>query len=231
MSQDVKPSAVVLLSGGLDSATVLAIALRQGYVCHALSFDYGQKHKLELSCAKKQAEQAASHRIVPLPSEIFSASALTNSELSVPPAGATVGIPPTYVPARNTVFLALALALAETLSCRNIFIGINTVDYPGYPDCRPEFIEAFAKLATLATKAACGGFSIEVQTPLLHLGKQDIIRTGLELGVDYGNTISCYQPTDHGLACGQCDSCHFRLAGFASLGKGDPAGYVSASLP
>lgn len=230
MSRDAKTGAVVLLSGGLDSATVLAVALQQGYSCHALSFDYGQKHKLELACAKKQAAQAASHNIVPLPCEIFSASALTNKELRVPLAGTTTGIPPTYVPARNTVFLALALAMAETLSCRHIFIGVNAVDYSGYPDCRPEFIDAFTKLAAVATRMACGGFGIEVQAPLLHLGKQDIIRTGLELGVDYGNTISCYQPTANGLACGQCDSCHFRLAGFASLGKCDPAGYVPAGL-
>ena len=226
MSRAAEPGAVVLLSGGMDSATTLAIAAAEGYRCHALSFDYGQRHHLELDCARKQAASASSHRVVTLPNEIFSTSLLVKRETPLPAAGTSAGIPPTYVPARNTVFLALGLALAENLGCHTIFIGANVVDYPGYPDCRPEFMEAFAKMANLATCAAGDGAKFQIKTPLLHLGKEDIIRAGIELGVDYSNTISCYQPTADARACGKCDSCSFRLAGFAALGISDPAAYA-----
>ena len=226
MSRDTDSPAVVLLSGGLDSATVLAIAINQGYRCHALSFDYGQKHKRELDCARKQAARAASHTVITLPPEIFSTSALTSGSLAIPAAGSASGIPPTYVPARNTVFLSLALAMAENTACCDIFIGANTIDYPGYPDCRPEFIEAFARMANLATRVAEDGMKIKINAPLLQLGKEEIIKTGIRLGVDYGDTISCYQPDGQGRACGKCDSCHFRMAGFAALGRDDPAAYT-----
>lgn len=231
MSRDAETAAaeagaVVLLSGGMDSATTLAIAAAEGYRCHALSFDYGQRHQLELGCARRQAAAASSHRVVALPNEIFSTSLLASREAPLPAAGTSGGVPPTYVPARNTVFLALALALAENLGCRTIFIGATAVDYPGYPDCRPEFMEAFTKLANLATRAAGDGEKFQVKAPLLHLGKEEIIRAGMELGVDYGNTISCYQPDADARACGKCDSCGFRLAGFAALGVRDPATYI-----
>ena len=218
--------AVVLVSGGLDSATTLAIAQEQGYACYALSFDYGQRHRSELDAARKVTKAAGvvEHKIIILNLDDIGGSALTDTTIAVPQQP-TEGIPVTYVPARNTVFLALALGWAEVLGAEAIFIGVNAVDYSGYPDCRPEFIEAFAKLARLATKAGVEGKPIQIETPLIHLSKAEIIQQGLRLGVDYANTISCYDPDAEGRACGRCDSCRLRAAGFEAAGVPDPTHY------
>ena len=219
--------AVVLLSGGLDSATTLAVARSQGYACHALSFDYGQRHVAELNAAGRVAGAlgAAQHRVARLDLGQLGGSALTDPAIAVPE-GPTEGIPVTYVPARNTVMLAYALAWAEVLGSRDIFIGVNAVDYSGYPDCRPEFIEAFERLANLATKAGVEAGGFHVHAPLLSLSKAEIIRLGTKLGVDYGQTVSCYQASAEGLACGRCDSCRLRREGFLAAGIPDPTRYV-----
>ncbi len=226
--------AVVLLSGGLDSATTLALARAEGYACHALSFAYGQRHKAELDAADAVAARlrAVEHRVMPIDLGAFGGSALTDTSIAVPESP-TDGIPVTYVPARNTVFLALALAWAEVLGARDIFIGVNAVDYSGYPDCRPAFISAFETLANLATKvgveaaadAAGAASRIRIHTPLIDLSKAEIIRRGLDLGVDYAVTVSCYQPDDGGAACGRCDSCRLRRQGFDEAGVADPTRY------
>lgn len=222
--------AVVLVSGGLDSATTLALAQEQGYACYAISFDYGQRHRCELQAASKVAQTAGvvEHKVISLNLDNIGGSALTDTAISVPDQP-TEGIPVTYVPARNTVFLSLALAWAEVLAADAIFIGVNAVDYSGYPDCRPEFIAAFTRLAKLATKAGVEGHSIGVETPLIHLSKAEIIQQGLRLGVDYTNTISCYDPDEAGRACGRCDSCRLRAAGFKEAGVADPTRYQSKS--
>lgn len=219
--------AVVLLSGGLDSATTLALARQDGFECYALSFDYGQRHKGELKAAAAVAEAggAREHRIATLGMGFIGGSALTDLGLSVPQAP-TTGIPITYVPARNTVFLAMALAWAEVLGAYDLFIGVNAVDYSGYPDCRPEYLAAFEALANLATKAGVEGARFHVRAPLLHLAKAEIIKTGLALGVDYGLTLSCYAPSEAGRPCGVCDACHLRAKGFAEAGIPDPAALV-----
>jgi 7-cyano-7-deazaguanine synthase len=216
--------AVVLLSGGLDSATTLAIARARGHACHALSFDYGQRHAAELHAARRVATAlgAVEHRVLEMPIGQFGHSALTDTAISVPES-TTDGIPVTYVPARNTIFLACALGFAEVLDARHIYIGVNAVDYSGYPDCRPEFIRAFEALANLATRAAVEGRPVCIHAPLIEMSKADIIRRGLQLGVDYAMTVSCYQPDDSGRACGRCDSCRLRKAGFAAVGMADPA--------
>lgn len=228
MVTDVK-KAVVLLSGGLDSATTLAIACSRQFECYALSVDYGQRHRSELIAAQNVARAlgARMHQIVKLDLTAFGGSALTDPSIDVPTEGAQSGIPITYVPARNTIMLSLALAWAETLDCRDIFIGVNAVDYSGYPDCRPEYIKAFEIMANLATKAAIEGNKLTIHAPLMHLSKKDIIRTGFELGVDYSLTVSCYQADESGIACGVCDSCRIRKAGFAAAGKIDPVKYSS----
>lgn len=222
-------SAVVLVSGGLDSATTLAIARDQGFDCYALSFDYGQRHQAELAAARRicQALGVRQQVVLPIDLRAFGGSALTD-EIDVPkdrdPGELAHGIPITYVPARNTVFLSLALAWAEVLPAFDIFIGVNAVDYSGYPDCRPEFIQAFERLAQLATQAGTEGQgTFRIQTPLIHLTKAEIIREGLRLGVDYGLTHSCYDPHPNGRACGRCDSCQIRARGFAEAGAPDPA--------
>ena len=216
--------AVVLLSGGLDSATTLAIARERGHRCHALSFDYGQRHAVELAAARRVATAlgAAEHRVLAMPIGQFGHSALTDPGIDVPESP-TDGIPVTYVPARNTVFLACALGYAEVLGAQHIYIGVNAVDYSGYPDCRPAFIRAFEYLANLATRAAVEGRPVSVHAPLIELSKADIIRRGIALGVDYGLTVSCYQPDEAGHACGRCDSCRLRRDGFAAAGVADPA--------
>jgi 7-cyano-7-deazaguanine synthase len=221
--------AVVLLSGGLDSATTLAMAQRQGFSCHAVSFDYGQRHRTELDAAARVAETlgAVEHRVMAIDWGNIGGSALTDDSIAVPETE-TQGIPVTYVPARNTVFLALALGWAEVLDARDIFIGVNAVDYSGYPDCRPEFIEAFERLANLATKAGTEGSRIRVHAPLIRLTKAQIIQRGLSLGVDYSLTVSCYQADESGRACGRCDSCRLRRAGFAAAGVPDPTRYFPA---
>jgi 7-cyano-7-deazaguanine synthase len=218
--------AVVLLSGGLDSATTLAIAGTGGYTCHALSFNYGQRHRTELSAANKIAASlnAAEHRIVELDLTWIGGSALTDTRIAIPETP-TPGIPVTYVPARNTIFLSYALGYAETLGAGDVFIGVNAVDYSGYPDCRPEFIRAFENMARLATRAGVEGNPLRIHTPLIHLRKAEIIKIGVELGVNYALTVSCYQADDRGYACGRCDSCRFRLEGFAQAGIPDPAPY------
>ena len=221
--------AIVLLSGGLDSATVLAIARQQGYACYSLSFNYGQRSQAELPAAARLAAQnnVVAHKVISLGLGDIGGSALTDTALAIPDQAGT-GIPITYVPARNTVFLALALAYAEVVKAGAIFIGVNAVDYSGYPDCRPEFIQAFQTLAQLATKAGVEGRGVTIITPLLNLSKSEIIAEGLKLGVDYANTVSCYQAETTGAACGHCDSCRLRLAGFAAAGAVDPAPYVQA---
>ncbi len=218
--------AVVLVSGGLDSATTLALAQEQGYACYAISFDYGQRHRCELQAASKVAQTAGvvEHKVISLNLDNIGGSALTDTAIAVPDQP-TEGIPVTYVPARNTVFLSLALAWAEVLAADAIFIGVNAVDYSGYPDCRPEFIAAFANMAKLATKAGVEGHPIGVETPLIHLSKAEIIQQGLRLGVEYANTISCYDPDEAGRACGRCDSCRLRAAGFKEAGVADPTRY------
>lgn len=219
-------NAVVLLSGGLDSATVLAMARAQGFTCHALSVDYGQRHCAELNAAQRVAQMfgAHDHRVVCIDLTRFGGSALTDHSIAVPQQP-TEGIPSTYVPARNTIMLSLALAWAEVLQAQDIFIGVNAVDYSGYPDCRPAYIEAFQHMANLATKAAVEGHTLTLHAPLLHLSKAEIIRQGVALGVDYAQTVSCYQADEHGRACGECDSCRLRHAGFAAAGIADPTVY------
>lgn len=218
--------AVVLLSGGLDSATVLALARAEGYACHALILDYGQRHRAELRAAERVATAlgAASYKRVRLDLGAIGGSALTDATLPVPEEGGA-GIPITYVPARNTVFLAIALGWAEVLGAWDLFLGINAVDYSGYPDCRPEFVAAFERLANLATKAGVEGAHFRIHAPLLRLTKGEIIRLGQSLGVDYGLTLSCYQADEAGRACGNCDACRFRAQGFAEAGIPDPTHY------
>lgn len=221
--------AVVLLSGGLDSTTCLAIAKHQGFECHALSFSYGQRHCVELDAAKRVAQSlgAVSHHVVNLDTALFQGSALTDAEILVPEFDATnQAIPVTYVPARNTIFLAMALGYAESIGAFDIFIGASSVDYSHYPDCRPEFISAFQQLANLATKAAAEGAQFTIHAPLQFLNKIKTIQKGHELGVDYGLTVSCYQANDQGQACGHCDSCTFRKRGFEGAGVMDPTSYV-----
>ena len=226
MTQSTEKNAVVLLSGGLDSATVLAIATDRGYRCHALSVDYGQRHRSELLAAEKVAgSMSADIKTVKLDLRTFGGSALTD-DIDVPVEEAE-GIPVTYVPARNTIMLSLALAWAEVLDAGDVFIGVNAVDYSGYPDCRPEFINAYEEMANLATRAGVTGHRLTIHTPLIDLSKADIIRQGTELGVDYAMTISCYQADAEGRACGVCDSCRIRAAGFASAGVDDPTRYLS----
>ena len=218
--------AVILLSGGLDSATTLAMARRDGYACYCLSLDYGQRHRAELDAAAQlaQALGTVEQRVMQLDLAAFGGSALTDASLTLPTAAST-GIPITYVPARNTILLSLALAWAEVLNARAIFIGANAVDYSGYPDCRPAFIKAFEKMANLATKAAVEGAHCHIHTPLIDLSKAQIIQQGHALGVDYGLTVSCYQADATGRACGQCDSCRLRKQGFATAGFPDPTRY------
>lgn len=219
--------AVVLLSGGLDSATTLAIARSEGYDCYCLSVDYGQRHRAELDAAARVAwaQGAVEHRVVALDLAAFGGSALTDRSIAVPVDGLKDGIPVTYVPARNTVFLSLALAYAEVQGAADIFFGANAVDYSGYPDCRPKFMRAFEALANLATKAAVEGRRLALHTPIIDLAKAEIIRRGAALGVDYALTVSCYQADDRGRACGRCDSCRLRRAGFESSGLADPTRY------
>jgi 7-cyano-7-deazaguanine synthase len=218
--------AVVLLSGGLDSATALAIANADGFQCHALSLDYGQRHRAELAAARRVADAigVVEHKVLPLSLDAIGGSALTDRSIAVPEHGGE-GIPVTYVPARNTVFLALALGWAEVIGATDLFVGVNAVDYSGYPDCRPEFIRAFEQLANLATKAGVEGESFRVHAPLIELSKAEIIRRGTALGVDYGMTVSCYQADEAGTACGVCDSCRLRAEGFAAAGVTDPTRY------
>jgi 7-cyano-7-deazaguanine synthase len=224
--------AVVLLSGGLDSTTTLAIALVEGFEAHALSFDYGQRHKIEIEAAQRVAKSlgAKSHRIARIDHHIFAGSALTD-DVAVPKARAesemAADIPATYVPARNTVFLAHALAMAETLAASDIFIGVNSLDYSGYPDCRPEFIRAFEAMANLATKAGLEGSRLQIHTPLINLTKAEIVRRARQLHVDLSLTHSCYDPSEDGRACGECDSCRLRRKGFAELGLTDPIAYAA----
>jgi len=219
--------AVVLLSGGLDSATVLAMARAQGFDAYCLSLDYGQRHRAELVAAGRvaQALGAAGHRTISLDLRAFGGSALTDSAIDVPTGGVAEGIPVTYVPARNTIMLSLSLAWAEVLGANDIFCGVNAVDYSGYPDCRPEYIRAFEAMANLATKAAVEGAKLTVHAPLIDLSKAGIIRAGTQLGVDYALTVSCYQADDDGRACGVCDSCRLRREGFATAGVPDPTRY------
>lgn len=220
--------AVVLLSGGLDSATCLAIAKAEGFSCYALSFDYGQHQVYEIKAAKEIASlaQVVEHRVVRLDIGQFGGSALTDAAIDVPNYNPADTIPVTYVPARNTTFLAIALGYAEVIGAFDIFIGANVIDYSGYPDCRPEFIHAFETLANLATCAGVAGHSFTIQAPLLELNKQDIINKGVALGVDYGLTVSCYRLNHSGEACGRCDSCVLRATGFIKAGKDDPTRYV-----
>lgn len=223
--------AVILLSGGMDSATVLAIARAQGYQCYTLSFNYGQRHCAELNAARclAQGQQVQRHEVIDLDLSRFGGSALTDHSISVP-TEASHGIPVTYVPARNTVFLSLALAWAETLQANDIFIGVNAVDYSGYPDCRPAFIDAFEKMANLATKAGVeamesGAIAIRIHTPLLTMTKAEIIQQGIQLGVDYTQTVTCYNANEQGEACGQCDACRLRIIGFEQAGVDDQTRY------
>ncbi|MCY1411388.1 7-cyano-7-deazaguanine synthase [compost metagenome] len=219
--------AVILLSGGLDSATVLAMALAEGYACYTMSFDYGQRHRAELQAAERVARQlgAVEHKVVGIDLNGIGGSALTDDSIAVPEEPGE-GIPVTYVPARNTVFLSLALGWAEVLGARDIFIGVNAVDYSGYPDCRPEFIAAFERLANLATKAGVEGEGFRIQAPLQYLSKAQIIEAGLTRGVDFALTVSCYQADADGRACGRCDSCRLRAEGFRAAGVADPTRYV-----
>lgn len=219
-------NAVVLLSGGLDSSTVLAIARAEGYRPYALSVAYGQRHDAELAAAARVARAlgAVEHRVARVDLGVFGGSALTDEAIAVPETP-TEGVPVTYVPARNTVLLSVALAWAEVLGAHDLFIGVNAVDYSGYPDCRPEFIAAFEALANVATKAGVEGARFRVHAPLMHLSKAEIIRRGLELGVDYALTVSCYQADEEGRACGRCDACRLRAQGFAAAGVPDPTRY------
>ncbi|TXH03518.1 MAG: 7-cyano-7-deazaguanine synthase QueC [Nevskiaceae bacterium] len=218
--------AVVLLSGGLDSATVLAQARADGYICHALSVSYGQRHVAELKAAERVVSSlgAHAHQVISVNLNAVGGSALTDRSIAVPEAP-TAGIPVTYVPARNTLFLSLALGWAEVIGARDLFIGVNAVDYSGYPDCRPEFIAAFERLAGVATRAGVEGAAFRIHTPLIHLTKAEIIREGVRLGVDYAQTVSCYQADEEGRACGRCDSCRIRRQGFADASIPDPTRY------
>ena len=227
MNDHAAATAVVLLSGGLDSCTVMAMARAQGFRCHALSIDYGQRHRAELAAAREQAAilGAVAHTIVPMDLRAIGGSALTDAAIAVPEAP-TAGIPVTYVPARNTLLLALALGTAEVVGARDIFIGVNALDYSGYPDCRPAFIEAFQALARVATKVGVEGAAPIIHAPLIDLGKAEIIRRGSALGVDYSRTVSCYQADDQGRACGRCDSCRLRAEGFRAAGLPDPTRYA-----
>ena len=226
-------NAVVLLSGGLDSSTALAIARDQGYTSYALSFNYGQRHSVELESAGRIAasQGVARHVIVDIDLRVFGGSALTD-DIAVPkhdaPEQLDAGIPVTYVPARNTVFLSYALAYAEVVGAQSVFIGVNALDYSGYPDCRPEYIRAFEQMANLATRAGVEGHHLTIHTPLIDMTKAEIIRTGLTLGVDYSQTSSCYDPSQTGAACGHCDSCLLRLKGFREAGAEDPVTYLAA---
>jgi len=219
--------AVILLSGGLDSATVVAMAKAEGYACYTMSFDYGQRHRAELNAAARVAQDlgVVEHKVIGLNLNGIGGSALTDASIAVPEAP-TEGIPITYVPARNTVFLALALGWAEVLEARDIFIGVNAVDYSGYPDCRPEFVEAFEQMANLATKAGVEGQGFTIRAPLQNLSKADIVRAGIGHGVDYSLTVSCYQADNEGRACGKCDSCRLRAEGFTAAGVQDPTRYA-----
>jgi len=223
----VSEKAVVLLSGGLDSATALAIARDAGYDCYALSLSYGQRHVAELAAAKRvgSAIGVTRHLVLPMALDLIGGSALTDNSIDVPEKESP-GIPVTYVPARNTIFLALALGWAEVLQADDLFIGVNALDYSGYPDCRPEFIEAFENMANLATKRAVEGQRVQIHAPLIRLTKAEIIRRGIELGVDYGDTVSCYQADEEGRACGLCDSCRLRRRGFEEAGIEDPTRYT-----
>ncbi len=225
-NQQANKRAVVLVSGGLDSATTLAIAKLKGYDCYALSFDYSQRHRCELEAANRIANHlgVVEHKTLKLDLRQFGGSALTDNLIDVPEHGGA-GIPVTYVPARNTIFLSLALGWAEVLDARDIFIGVNAVDYSGYPDCRPEFIKAFEHTANLATKTGVEGGKFHINAPLIDMSKADIIKTGVELGVDYRLTISCYNPSSEGAACGHCDSCRLRAEGFSAAGIDDPTNY------
>lgn len=220
--------AVVLLSGGLDSATTLAIARSRGYACHTLAFDYGQRHRVELEAARRvsTALRASEHREIEIPIGLFGGSALTDDSIEVPDDGGA-GIPVTYVPARNTVFLSLALGWAEVLEAHAIFIGVNAVDYSGYPDCRPEYIAAFRSLAALATKQGVEGAPVSIEAPLIELTKAQIVARGALLGVDYAMTVSCYRADAKGRACDHCDSCRLRKAGFEAAGISDPTRYAT----
>ncbi|MBE9539217.1 MAG: 7-cyano-7-deazaguanine synthase QueC [Proteobacteria bacterium] len=227
MTNSNQKRAVILVSGGLDSTTVLAMAQRQGYECYTLTFDYGQRHRAELLAAERVSEILGDveHKVVHLNLDSIGGSALTDTSIDVPEEESE-GIPITYVPARNTVFLSIALGWAEVLGAQDIFIGVNAVDYSGYPDCRPEYIAAFEAMANLATRVGVEGQAIRINTPLMDLGKGDIIRAGVALGVDYSLTVSCYQATDGGLACGRCDSCRLRREGFFDAGVPDPTRYT-----
>jgi 7-cyano-7-deazaguanine synthase len=220
--------AVVLLSGGLDSATTLAWAQREGYACHCLSVDYGQRHRAELDAAARIAAKlgAVAHKVIKLDLAAIGGSALTDAAIAVPTSGVQAGIPVTYVPARNTILLSLALGYAEVLGAQHIFVGANAVDYSGYPDCRPEYLQAFQAMANLATKAAIEGRGIEVRGPLVDKSKADIIRLAVELGVDPSATVTCYQPDASGRACGVCDACRLRKDGFAAAGIADTTRYA-----
>ena len=232
MTRPTDPNAVLLLSGGLDSTTLLALATREGFVVHAMSFRYGQRHAHELDAARAIAEKygVARHVIVDIDLRVFGGSALT-ADIEVPKdrdaSAMSHGVPITYVPARNTIFLSYALAWAEVLDARDIFIGVNALDYSGYPDCRPEYIAEFETLANLATRAGIEGDRVKIRAPLLHLTKREIIDLGVSLGVDYSQTTSCYDPDASGAACGHCDACQLRLKGFAEGARRDPARYVS----
>lgn len=219
--------AVVLVSGGLDSATMLAIARAEGFACYALTFDYGQRHRVELEAARAIAARlgALDHRVVKLDIGWMGGSALTDRSIAVPEIP-TEGIPATYVPARNTVFLSIALGWAEVLGAQDVFIGVNAIDYSGYPDCRPEYIEAFERLARIATRAGVENRPIKIRAPLIQMRKDEIIRTGVGLGVDFALTISCYDPDPEGRACGRCDACRLRRQGFAGAGIADPTRYL-----
>ena len=222
------PRALVLLSGGLDSATCLAIARAEGFETYALSVEYGQRHAAELAAARRVASAlgAVAHRVAHVDLGQFGGSALTDPALAVPTGGVGAGIPITYVPARNTIMLSIAMAWAEVLGADHIYVGVNAVDYSGYPDCRPAFIEAFEKMANLATKAGVEGHHLAIHAPLIDLSKADIIRRGTQLGVDYSLTVSCYQADDDGRACGLCDACRLRKAGFEAAGLPDPTPYA-----
>ena len=226
MLADSEKRAVVLLSGGMDSAVTLALAREQGFACHALSVAYGQRHASELAAAQRVASAlgAVEHKIVNVDLRSIGGSALTADAIAVPEAGGA-GIPATYVPARNTIMLAVALGWAEVLGAADIFCGVNAVDYSGYPDCRPEFIRAFEELANLATKAGVEGAHLVVHAPLLDMGKADIVRAGIALGIDFGSTVSCYQADAEGRACGHCDACRLRADGFRKAGVQDPTRY------
>ncbi|MCW8387256.1 7-cyano-7-deazaguanine synthase QueC [Fluoribacter dumoffii] len=223
--------AVVLLSGGLDSTTCLAFAAAKGFSCYALSFSYGQRHSFELNAAQRIAKHynVVKHHIATLDTELFQNSALTDSTIEVPAFEGSTEIPVTYVPARNTIFLAMALGLAESIGARDIFIGASSIDYSHYPDCRPEFIEAFQKLANLATKAGVMGNRFSIHAPLQHLSKAQTIQLGVSLGVDYSLTVSCYRANEAGAACGECDSCTFRRRGFKEAGVADPTLYYPST--